>query len=55
MKVKVQIVVEHDKDDAPIMEEVICLCRDNLRPETLGLTLEGGCLTNVSPGATRLK
>ena len=42
MKVKVQIVVEHDKDDAPIMEEVICLCRDNLRPETLGLTLEEG-------------
>ena len=42
MKVKVQIVVEHDNDDAPIVEEVVCLCRDDLRPETLGLTLEEG-------------
>jgi len=42
MKVKVQIVVEHDEDDAPTVEEVACLCRDDLRPETLGLTLEEG-------------
>ena len=42
MKVKVQIVVEYDEDDAPIVEEVACLCRDDLRPETLGLTLEEG-------------
>ena len=42
MKVKVQIVVEYNEDDAPIVEEVACLCRDDLRPETLGLTLEEG-------------
>ncbi len=42
MKVKVQIVVEYDKDEAPMVEEVACLWRDDLRPETLGLTLAEG-------------
>jgi hypothetical protein len=42
MKVKVQIVIEQGGDAAPIIEEVACLCRDDLRPETLGLTLDEG-------------
>ena len=42
MKVKVQIVIEHEADDTPIVEEVGCLCRGDLLPETLGLTLEEG-------------
>ena len=42
MKVKVQIVIEREDDTVPIIEEVACLCRDDLRPETLGLTLDEG-------------
>jgi hypothetical protein len=42
MKVKVQIVIEQEGDATPIIEEVACLCRDGLRPETLGLTLDEG-------------
>ena len=37
MKVSVQIIVEHEGLDGPIVEEVACLCRGDLMPETLGL------------------
>jgi hypothetical protein len=39
MKVRVQVVIEHDGDDVPLVEEVACLERTILTPETLGLTL----------------
>jgi len=42
MKVKVQIVIEHEGDDTPIIEEVACLWRGDLCPETLGLSLDEG-------------
>jgi hypothetical protein len=42
MKVSVQIIVEHEGLDEPILEEVACLYRGDLLPETLGLTLEEG-------------
>jgi hypothetical protein len=42
MKVKVQIVIEHEADDTPIVEEVGCLCRGDLLPEALRLTLNEG-------------
>ena len=42
MKVRVQIIVEHEGLDGPIVEEVACLCRGDLMPETLGLTLDEG-------------
>lgn len=42
MKVKVQIVIEYDELEEPLTEEVACLCRGDLLPETLGLTLEEG-------------
>lgn len=42
MKVKVQIIIEHDELEEPLVEEVACLCRGDLLPETLGLTLEEG-------------
>jgi hypothetical protein len=38
----VQIIVEHEGLDEPIVEEVTCLYRGELLPETLGLTLEEG-------------
>ncbi len=42
MKVKVQIVIEHEAFAEPIVEEVACLSRGDLLPETLGLTLDEG-------------
>jgi hypothetical protein len=42
MKIKVQIVIEHDELDEPIIEEISCLCRGDLLPETMGLTLAEG-------------
>jgi hypothetical protein len=42
MKVKVQIIIEQEGEETPIVEEVGCLCRGDLLPETLGLTLEEG-------------
>ena len=42
MKLKVQIIVEHEDLDGPVVEEIVCLCRGDLLPETLGLTLEEG-------------
>jgi hypothetical protein len=42
MKIRIQIVVEHDELDEPITEEIACLCRGDLLPETMGLTLTEG-------------
>ncbi len=42
MNIKIQIMVEYEKDSPPIVEEIECLCRGDLLPETLGLTLEEG-------------
>jgi hypothetical protein len=42
MKVKVQIIIEQEGQEAPVVEEIACLCRGDLRPETLGLTLAEG-------------
>jgi hypothetical protein len=42
MKITVQIVIEHDELDEPITEEIACLCRGDLLPETMGLTLAEG-------------
>jgi hypothetical protein len=42
MKITMQIVIEHDALDEPITEEVACLCRGDLIPETMGLTLAEG-------------
>jgi hypothetical protein len=42
MKVKVQVIIEREGEDTPIVEEVACLCRGDLLPETLGLTLQEG-------------
>ena len=42
MKVKVQVIIEREGEDIPIVEEVACLCRGDLLPETLGLTLQEG-------------
>ena len=39
MKMKIQIVVESDNHDTPITEEIACIQRGDLAPETLGLTL----------------
>jgi hypothetical protein len=42
MKVKVRIIIEHDELEEPHIEEIACLCRGDLLPETLGLTLDEG-------------
>ncbi len=42
MNVKVQVVIELEGQETPVMEEIGCLCRGDLRPETLGLTLAEG-------------
>jgi hypothetical protein len=42
MKIKVQIVIEHDEVDEPIVDQIACLCRGDLLPETMGLTLAEG-------------
>lgn len=49
MKIKLQIIVEHEDLEEPIVEEISCLCRGDLLPETLGLTLQEGkdLLTNI--------
>ena len=39
MKMKSRIVVESDNHDTPITEEIACIQRGDLAPETLGLTL----------------
>ena len=42
MKIKVQLIVEYEDDEEPVVEEIGCLCRGDLLPETLGLTLQEG-------------
>jgi hypothetical protein len=42
MKITIQITVEHENLEEPIVEEIGCLCRGDLLPETLGLTLQEG-------------
>jgi hypothetical protein len=39
MRVKIQIVIESDNHEIPVTEEVACIQRGELTPETLGLTL----------------
>ena len=55
MKIKLQIIVEYDDLEEPIVEEISCLCRGDLLPETLGLTLQEGkdLLANIQ--ATMVK
>lgn len=55
MKIKVQIVVEHDELDEPRVEEIACLCRGDLLPETMGLTLDEGkeLLANMQAAMVR--
>lgn len=50
MKVRIQVVIEHeDGHETEIVEEVGCLQRGDLLPETLGMTLDEGkqLLANV--------
>jgi hypothetical protein len=43
MKIRIQVVIEHDDETSEtIVEEIGCLQRGDPRPETLGLTLEEG-------------
>ena len=42
MKIKVQIMIEYEERGQPIVEEIECLCRGDLLPETLGLTVNEG-------------
>jgi hypothetical protein len=42
MNITIQIVIEHESLPGPLTEEVTCLCRGDLVPENLGLTLEEG-------------
>ena len=42
MKLSVQIVIEHEELDGALVEEIACICRGELLPETLGFTLEEG-------------
>lgn len=42
MKGKGQLSIEQEGPEAPVVEEIACLCRGDLRPETLGLTLAEG-------------
>jgi hypothetical protein len=39
MKVKIQVVIESDNHETSITEEVACIQREGLTPETLGMTL----------------
>ncbi len=39
MRMKIQIIIESDSHDTPVTEEVACIQREDLAPETLGLTL----------------
>ena len=39
MRMRIQVVIESDNHDTPITDEVACIQRGDLTPETLGLTL----------------
>ena len=50
MKIRIQVVIEHeDGHETQIVEEVGCLQRGDLLPESLGMTLNEGkqLLANV--------
>ena len=34
--------IEHEESEEPIVEEISCLCRGDLLPETMGMTLAEG-------------
>ncbi len=55
MKIKLKIIVEHEDLEGPIVEEIGCLCRGDLLPESLGLSLQEGkdLLANIQ--ATMVK
>ena len=40
MRMGIQVVIESDDHDTPITDEVACIQREDLAPETLGLTLD---------------
>lgn len=42
MKIKLQMIIESDENNVPVIEEIVCLYRENLTPETLGITLQEG-------------
>ena len=42
MKIKVQIVIESETNNVPVVEEIACLQRDTLIPDTFGITLQEG-------------
>ncbi len=42
MKIKLQMIIESDENNVPVIEEIACLYRENLTPETLGITLQEG-------------
>jgi hypothetical protein len=39
MKIKVQVIIEGEEGESALVEEVACLERNDLAPETLGLSL----------------
>jgi hypothetical protein len=55
MKITIQIKIEHDELAEPITEEIACLCRGDMLPETLGLTLEEGKELLANLQATMVK
>jgi len=42
MKIIVKVIIESGENDVPVVEEIACLKRDKLLPESLGLTLQEG-------------
>jgi hypothetical protein len=55
MRIKIQVVIESDSHDTPVTEEVACIQREDLAPETLGLTLDEAkdLLANVQANMVR--
>ncbi len=39
MKIRVQVVIESETGNTDVVENIVCLERRNLQPESLGLTL----------------
>jgi hypothetical protein len=39
MKIKVQVIIESEGNETPVTDEIASLTREDLTPETLGLTL----------------
>ena len=39
MKMRIQVIIESELHDTPVTEEVACIEREDLTPETLGMTL----------------